>query len=56
MTVANRLTAAEQLAVVRWLLGSVLTKEFDDEADWQELSLSAIEKDWDNEDGAIYDS
>lgn len=55
LTVANRLTSAERLIVARWLLDSVLTKESDDEVEWRELSLSAFEKDWDNEEDAIYD-
>lgn len=55
LTVADRLTLAERLIVARWLLDSVLTKEVDDEADWQELSLTAFAKDWDNEEDAIYD-
>lgn len=55
LTVADRLTSAERLIVARWLLDSVLTKEVDDEADWQELSLTAFAKDWDNEEDAIYD-
>ena len=56
LSVADRLTSAERLFVARWLLDSVLTKEIDDEVDWQELSLSALEKDWDNEEDAIYDN
>ncbi|MEZ4728663.1 MAG: hypothetical protein R3E79_16130 [Caldilineaceae bacterium] len=56
LTVADRLTSAERLFVARWLLDSLLTKEVDDEVDWQELSLSAFEKDWDNEEDAIYDN
>lgn len=56
LTVANRLSSAERLFVARWLLDSVLTKEIDDEVDWQELSLTAFEKDWDNEEDAIYDN
>ena len=55
LTVANRLTLAERLFVARWLLDSVLAQEIDDEEDWQALSLSAFEKDWDNEEDAIYD-
>jgi hypothetical protein len=56
LTVANRLSSAERLFVARWLLDSVLTKEIDDEVDWQELSLTAFEKDWDNEEDAIYEN
>ena len=56
LTIADRLTAAERLFVARWLLDSVLTKEIDDEIDWQALSLSTFEEDWDNEEDAIYDN
>ncbi len=56
LTVANRLTSAERLFVARWLLDSVLADEINDERDWQRLSLSAFEKDWDNEEDAIYDT
>jgi hypothetical protein len=55
LTVADRLTAAERLFVARWLLDSVLANEIDEEADWQQLSLSAFEEDWNNEEDAIYD-
>jgi len=56
LTIADRLNSAERLFVARWLLDSVLIKEADDEEDWQLLSLSAFEKDWDNEEDAIYDN
>lgn len=55
LTAAARLSLTERLLVARWLLDSVLTKEVDDEADWQQISLSAFEQDWDNEEDAIYD-
>lgn len=55
LTVADRLTAAERLFVARWLLDSILTKEIDDEVDWQALGLSAFEQEWDNAEDAIYD-
>lgn len=56
LTVVSRLTMTEKLLVARLLLDSVLAKEVDEESDWQGLSLSAFEKDWDNEDDAIYDN
>ncbi len=56
LTVADRLTLAERLFVARWLLDSVLTKEVADEEDWQQLALSTFEKEWDNEEDAIYDN
>ncbi|MEZ4662796.1 MAG: hypothetical protein R2911_35045 [Caldilineaceae bacterium] len=55
LTVADRLTLAERIFVARWLLDSVLAQETDDEEDWQTLSLATYEKDWDNEEDAIYD-
>ena len=56
LAVAARLNLTERLLVARLLLDSVLTKEIDDESDWQQLSLSAFEKEWYNEDDAIYDN
>ena len=53
---AARLTLTERLWVARCLLDSVLTKEIDDEADWQSLGLATFEKAWDNEEDAIYDN
>lgn len=50
------LTKTERLLVARLLLDSVLMKEIDEEADWQQLGLAAFEKDWDNEEDAIYDN
>ena len=52
---AGRLTLAERLFAARWLLDSVLTREIGDEEDWQQLGLAAFEKEWDNEEDAIYD-
>ncbi len=56
LAVAARLNLTERLLVARLLLDSVLTKEIDDESDWQQMSLSAFEKEWDNEEDAIYDN
>lgn len=56
LTVAARLTLTERLLVARLLLDSVLAKESDEESDWQALSLSAFEKEWNNEEDAIYDN
>jgi hypothetical protein len=44
------------LFVARWLLDSVLTREVNDEEDRQQLSLSTLEKEWDNEEDVIYDN
>lgn len=56
LTVAARLTLTERLLVARFLLDSVLAKESDEEADWQQLGLNAFEREWDNEADAIYDN
>ena len=56
LSVADRLNTAERLFVARWLLDSLLTKEVDDTEDWQQLGLSSFEKEWDNEEDAIYDN
>lgn len=53
---AIRLTLTERLLVARYLLDSVLTKKIDDETDWQNLGLATFEKEWDNEEDAIYDN
>ena len=55
LNVADRLTLAERLFTARWLLDSVLTWEINDNEDWQQLGLVAFEKEWDNEEDAIYD-
>jgi len=51
----NRLNAQERLLLAKLLLDSVVSAEAGDEADWQHLSLSAFEADWDNPEDAIYD-
>ena len=49
------LTSQERLLLARLLLDSVLTKEIDEESDWQNLSQSTFESTWDNDENAIYD-
>lgn len=49
------LTSQERLLLARLLLDSVLTKEIDEESDWQNLSQSTFESAWDNDENAIYD-
>ena len=56
LMVAGSLTLTERLLVARLLLDSVLSKEINEEADWQNLSLSAFATEWDNEEDAIYDN
>ncbi len=53
---AKRFSARERLVLAKLLLDSVVSDEVQDELDWQELSLSAFEKDWDNPEDAIYDN
>ena len=54
--IINRLNAQEKLVLAKLLLDSVVAGEAGDEADWQHLSLSAFEADWDNPEDAIYDN
>jgi len=55
LNAADQLTLTERLFTARWLLDSVLTREIGDNEDWQQLGLVAFEKEWDNEEDAIYD-
>ena len=56
LNIAKRLTAMERLLLAKLLLDGIVSDELEDESDWQALSLSAFEKDWDNPDDAIYDN
>ncbi len=49
-------TALERLALAKLLLDSLLANEAADETDWQKLSLTTFEQEWDNPDDAIYDN
>jgi len=42
--------------LARLLLDSVLSGKPDDEADWEGLSLTAFQRDWDNVEDAVYDN
>jgi hypothetical protein len=55
LNAADQLTPTERLFIARRLLDSVLAGEIEDDQDWRQMSLSSFEKDWDNEDDAIYD-
>ena len=55
ISMADRLSATERLFIARWLLDSILHVDTDDDVAWGQLSLSAFEQDWDNDDDAIYD-
>ncbi|NUM43130.1 MAG: hypothetical protein HUU38_00375 [Anaerolineales bacterium] len=52
---AAQFTPVERLTLAKLLLDSLLTDE-EDEQDWMKMSLAAFEKDWDNEEDAIYDN
>ncbi len=49
-------TPKERLILAKLLLDSLVVNELEDEADWQKMSLTAFEKDWDNPEDAIYDN
>ena len=48
-------TPIERLTLAKLLLDSLLTEDKEDEPDWMKMGLAALEKDWDNEEDAIYD-
>ncbi len=50
----QRWATIERLTLARLLLESVLTDELD--ADWSALGLEAFQRDWDNDEDAIYDN
>ena len=56
LNIVIQLPITERLLLARLLLDSVLTKEIDEEVDWHNLSLSAFEVEWDNDEDAIYDN
>ena len=53
---ARHFSAKERLVLAKLLLDSVVSDEVDDELDWQDMSLSAFTKDWDNPEDAVYDN
>jgi hypothetical protein len=52
---SKRLTQTERLVLARTLLDSILSDEALEEIDWNELGLASFQRDWDNDDDAIYD-
>ena len=52
---SKRLTQTERLVLARMLLDSILSDEAMEEIDWDELGLASFQRDWDNDDDAIYD-
>ncbi|MCB8984238.1 MAG: hypothetical protein H6659_10470 [Ardenticatenaceae bacterium] len=53
---ASKLTSQERILLAKYLLDSVVSVDLNDETDWQALSLTAFESDWDNPDDAVYDN
>ena len=53
---SKRLTQTERLVLARTLLDSILSDEALEEIDWNELGLAFFQRDWDNDDDAIYDN
>jgi hypothetical protein len=56
LTIATRLNSSERLLLAKLLLDSLISDEAQDEADWQNLGLTAFQQEWDNPDDAIYDN
>ncbi|MBK8902324.1 MAG: hypothetical protein IPM53_14145 [Anaerolineaceae bacterium] len=54
--ILRRLSNQERLLLAKMLLDSVVESEIDEELDWQKLSLSSFNADWDNPEDAIYDN
>lgn len=52
----KRFTPNERLTLAKLLLDSLLINETEDNADWQSLSFTTFEKDWDNPEDAVYDN
>jgi hypothetical protein len=53
--IARNFSARERLILAKLLLDSIVSDEVEDDLDWQDLSLSAFERDWDNPEDAVYD-
>lgn len=53
---AKQLSSKERVILAKFILDSVLLDEIEEDADWQNMSLAAFQKDWDNPDDAIYDN
>lgn len=53
---ARRLAVVERLTLAKLLLESVLADDLDADTDWSALGLKAFQRDWDNEEDAIYDN
>jgi hypothetical protein len=51
-----QLPPLERLALAKLLLESILSDTQHEEADWMALGLEAFQRDWDNDEDAIYDN
>lgn len=51
-----QLPPLERLALAKLLLESVLSETHHEEADWMALGLETFQRDWDNDEDAIYDN
>jgi hypothetical protein len=56
LTIATQFSVSERLLLAKLLLDSLMSDEAQDEADWQNLGLTAFQQEWDNPDDAIYDN
>ncbi len=53
---SKRLTHTERLLLARVLLDSILSDEALEDIDWNEMGLAPFQKDWENDEDAIYDN
>jgi len=53
---SKRLTQTERLFLARTLLDSFLSAEGLEDSSWNALGIASFQKDWDNEEDAIYDN
>ena len=53
---SKRLTQTERLLLARMLLDSILSDEVLEDIDWNEMGLASFQKDWNNDEDAIYDN
>jgi len=56
LSIATQFSASERLLLAKLLLDSLISDKAQDEADWQNLGLTAFQQEWNNPDDAIYDN
>jgi len=56
LKIVQNFTSTERLILARLLLDSILNSETENDDDWINLSLASFQKDWDNQEDAIYDN